>query len=79
MQNDSEILYTRQEARRLIRAGNTKFHALVNAGEIETIKVGHRTLVPAASLRAFIDAKLAEARTKATVGRANVDNAGETK
>ena len=34
--------------------GRTKFHALVNEGRIETIKIGTRTLVKVDSLRRLV-------------------------
>lgn len=35
--------------------GRSKFYELIAAGEIEVVKVGRRTLVPDASLRAFVE------------------------
>lgn len=42
------------EACRLTGIGRSKLYALIQAGEIEIIKVGTITLVPTASLMAFL-------------------------
>ena len=36
--------------------GRTKFYELVNAGEIEIVKLGTRTLVPASAAQTFQEA-----------------------
>ena len=43
-----------REACRLTGIGRSKLYELIKAGEIETIKVGHMTLIPMASLTAFL-------------------------
>ena len=42
-------------AARMIGIGRTKFYELINAGEVETIKLGAATLIPTASLVALIE------------------------
>ena len=42
-------------AARMIGIGRTKFYELIGNGEVETIKVGKATLIPTASLTAFIE------------------------
>ena len=42
-------------AARMIGIGRTKFYELINAGEVETIKLGTATLIPMASLVALIE------------------------
>ncbi len=42
-------------ALKMIGLGRSKFYELIQAGEIETIKVGRTTLIPVAALRAFIE------------------------
>lgn len=44
------------EACRLTGIGRSKFYELIAAGEIRTIKVGAITLVPVASITAFLEA-----------------------
>ncbi|MEO8722714.1 MAG: helix-turn-helix domain-containing protein [Sphingobium sp.] len=39
----------------MIGIGRTKFYQLINAGEVETIKLGSATLIPTASLAALIE------------------------
>jgi excisionase family DNA binding protein len=43
------------QAARLIGIGRSTLYEFINAGEIETIKVGRLTLVPTDSLRAFLN------------------------
>ena len=45
------------EACRLTGIGRSKLYQLIQAGEIEIIKVGTITLVPVVSLTAFLDAR----------------------
>ena len=42
-------------AARMIGIGRTKFYELINAGEVETIKLGTATLIPTASLAALVE------------------------
>jgi excisionase family DNA binding protein len=42
------------EACRLIGLGRSKLYELLTAGEIQSVKVGKRRLVPMASLRAWL-------------------------
>jgi excisionase family DNA binding protein len=43
-----------REACRMTGIGRSKLYELIQAGEIEVIKVGTMTLVPVASLEAFL-------------------------
>ena len=43
------------EACRMTGIGRSKLYELIKAGEIETIKVGSRTLVTVAGLEEFLD------------------------
>ena len=45
------------EACRLTGIGRSKLYELIQAGEIEIVKVDTITLVPVASLTAFLDAR----------------------
>jgi len=45
-----------REACRLTGIGRSKLYELIKAGEIETIKVGHMTLIPMASLTGLLEA-----------------------
>jgi excisionase family DNA binding protein len=46
-----------REACRLTGIGRSKFYELIEAGEIEVIKVGTITLVPVSSLTSFLRRK----------------------
>jgi excisionase family DNA binding protein len=43
------------EAVRMFGIGRTKLYELIQRGDIEAVKLGRRTLIRAASARAFID------------------------
>ena len=43
------------EARNAIGIGRTKFYELVGQGRLKTLKIGRRTLVLVASIRALVD------------------------
>jgi excisionase family DNA binding protein len=49
------------EAARLIGCGRSKLYQLVKAKEIPLLKLGRKSVVPLASLRAFVIAKTGEA------------------
>ncbi len=42
-------------ASRLLGIGRSTLYQFINAGEIETIKVGRSTLIPTESLHAFLE------------------------
>jgi excisionase family DNA binding protein len=42
------------ETVRALGVGRTKVYELINAGRLETVKIGRRTLVRTASIRAFV-------------------------
>lgn len=43
------------DAARALGVGRSKLYELVNAGQLDTVKLGTRTLVRVASIRAFSD------------------------
>ena len=43
------------EALRLTGLGQTKLYELIGSGDLETVKIGRRTLIPMDSLRALIE------------------------
>ncbi|NAZ74940.1 helix-turn-helix domain-containing protein [Kineococcus sp. T13] len=43
------------EASWQVGLGRSKFYEFIASGDIETVKVGRRTLVPQESLRAFVE------------------------
>lgn len=53
---DSEPLaYSVADACRVTSIGRTRLYALIAEGRLEVRKIGRRTLIPAASLRALIE------------------------
>jgi excisionase family DNA binding protein len=49
------------EACRLLNLGRVKLYQLINSKQIARVKVGKRTLIPIASLHAFIEGQVKEA------------------
>jgi excisionase family DNA binding protein len=50
------LAYSIKKASRVSSLGRTRLYQLIGEGRLEARKVGKRTLIPAASLRALIDA-----------------------
>lgn len=48
------LAYSVREACRASSLGRTRLYQLINEGRLEALKVGKRTLIPAASLRALV-------------------------
>jgi excisionase family DNA binding protein len=55
------LLHPVPEACRLLALGRSKFYEEVGAGRITIVKAGKKSLVPHASLEAYVEAKIAEA------------------
>jgi excisionase family DNA binding protein len=49
------------EAARIIGCGRSKLYEIISTNELPVIKLGRRSLVPVAALRAFVEAKMTEA------------------
>jgi excisionase family DNA binding protein len=49
------LAYSISEACRVSSLGRTRLYQLIGEGRLEVRKIGKRTLIPAASLRALID------------------------
>jgi excisionase family DNA binding protein len=49
------------ETARALGVGRTKIYELINAGQLETVKIGRRTLVRIASIRAIAEEGCADA------------------
>lgn len=63
---DLEPLHLRiPEAAAFARIGTTKLYELINAGEIETITVDRRRLVPIAAIREYFERLRAEQNGRA--------------
>lgn len=53
------LAYSVADACRVSSIGRTRLYALINEGKLQARKVGKRTLIPAASLRALIEGEAA--------------------
>ncbi|HKX77272.1 MAG TPA: helix-turn-helix domain-containing protein [Novosphingobium sp.] len=51
------LAYSIREACRISSLGRTRLYQLIGEGRLEARKIGKRTLIPAASLRALIEGK----------------------
>ncbi len=51
------LAYSIREACRISSLGRTRLYQLIGEGRLEAHKIGNRTLIPAASLRALIEGK----------------------
>jgi excisionase family DNA binding protein len=49
------LAYSISDACRVSSLGRTRLYQLISEGRLEARKIGKRTLIPAASLRALID------------------------
>lgn len=54
-QEHSPLAYSVADACRVTSIGKTRLYQLINEGKLEARKLGRRTLIPAASLRALIE------------------------
>ena len=48
------LAYTLREAYEALRVGRTKFYELLAAGDIKAVALGGKTLIPSASLEAYL-------------------------
>jgi excisionase family DNA binding protein len=53
--NPAPLCVRVRDAARMIGIGRTKFYELIGNGDVEVIKVGNATLIPTASLSAFVE------------------------
>ena len=53
--NPEPLLYPINDAKRLIGTGTTRLYELIGAGLLDARKAGGRTLITAASLRAYAE------------------------
>ncbi|WP_230461325.1 helix-turn-helix domain-containing protein [Sphingobium sp. CAP-1] len=51
------LAYSVSEACRVSSLGRTRLYQLIGEGRLEVRRIGRRTLIPAASLRALIEGK----------------------
>lgn len=53
------LAYSVAEACRVSSLGRTQLYSLIAAGRLESRKIGRRTVIPAASLRALVEGRSA--------------------
>ena len=53
------LAFSVAEACRVSSLGRTQLYSLIAAGRLESRKIGRRTLIPAASLRALVEGRSA--------------------
>lgn len=51
----AKLAFSRREACDTLSIGPTKLHELINAGSLDTFKIGRKTLVKGDSLRRLIE------------------------
>ena len=49
------VLYSVEEAASALSVGRTSLYALIDSGELERVKIGRRSLVPADSIAAYVE------------------------
>jgi excisionase family DNA binding protein len=57
-----KIGYSAEEASSILGVGRTTVFGLVASGELESVKVGRRRIIPADALQRFLDGLRADAR-----------------
>ena len=61
----TRLLHAVDEARHLLSLGRTKFYQEVHRGRLVIVKAGGKSLVPHASIEAYVEARIAEAKAEA--------------
>ena len=49
------VLYSVEEAASVLSVGRTSLYALIDSGQLERVKIGRRSLVPADSIAAYVE------------------------
>jgi excisionase family DNA binding protein len=52
--NHMKLAYSRKQTCETLSIGTTKLHDLINAGTLETFKIGRKTLIKAESLHRLV-------------------------
>lgn len=55
--NSPKLAYSIREAMHTSSLGRTKIYDLIKAGELQAVRIGGRTVIPAESLHALISGK----------------------
>ena len=48
------VLHSVEEAASILSVGRTSLYALIDSGELQRVKIGRRSLVPADSIAAYV-------------------------
>lgn len=59
---DARMTYSIEDAAEVLGVGRTTMYRLVAEGEVESIAIGSRRLIPRESIEDFLSRKLAESR-----------------
>jgi excisionase family DNA binding protein len=57
---ESKLAYGAEEAFKMLSIGRTQGFELLRSGEIQSVKIGRRRLVPAESLRSYLKRLVAD-------------------
>jgi excisionase family DNA binding protein len=49
------VLHSVEEAASILSVGRTSLYALIDSGQLERVKIGRRSLVPADSIAAYVE------------------------
>ena len=49
------VLHSVEEAASILSVGRTSLYALIDSGDLERVKIGRRSLVPADSIAAYVE------------------------
>lgn len=63
-QQAAPLLHTIEQTRKLLACGRNSVYNLVNRNELTLIKMGRRSLITDESIRALVDRKVLEARSR---------------
>jgi excisionase family DNA binding protein len=58
--------YSLEDAARRIGVGRSMVYELIASGELDAIRIGRRRIVPGMAIRAYMKAKIEEARAERT-------------
>jgi excisionase family DNA binding protein len=75
MITDNRLAYSVDDASRMIGISKTQLYRLINAHELSSLKLGHRTLIEAQSLRDLMDRHVRRAEPAASAGGAKKGDA----
>lgn len=66
-QSNTPLLHTIEQTRELLACGRNSVYNLVKRNELTMIKMGRRSLITDESIRAYLDRKVVEAQSRASL------------